>query len=309
MTNSYEKERKATYSHSTTHNSLPSLPRSQIPDQIKSKDSEEHAFELDGWGRWDMPTEDYYDTQLFPEAYTGYDGSEVWNFIHNRIGFEGYEYDDDHWKADFNKAVSGLHAMVSAQIVIGIRDRVESGEPFSDDEIWRDPKIEFRRRLGPDGETPLAIENLYFTFMLLVTAVRGARDRLLEDCESGRIESGAAQDLRSILSTPLLDDPSVEAASRKLHDHAMQDSESNGGLWEARLRSRDFLRMMNCVQCNKCRLHGKISVMGLSTAFQILVGNTGEGGDPTRVHRVELAALMTTLHKFSRAIKFCQEMQ
>jgi hypothetical protein len=39
------------------------------------------------------------------------------------------------------------------------------------------------------------------------------------------------------------------------------------------------------------------------------VGRNGEGGDPTRVHRVELATLMTTLHKFSSAIKFCQEMQ
>jgi hypothetical protein len=272
-------------------------------------DTEESAFELDGWGRWDMPTEDYYDMQQWPEAYTGYDGAEVWKFIHNRICFEGYEYDDDHWKADFNKAVSGLHAMISAQIVKGIKDKVESGEEFSDDEIWRDPQKEFSRRLGPDGETPLAIENLYFCFMLLTTAVMKARERLLEDCDSGKIDADAAEDLRSILSSSLLDDPSVDVASRKLHDHAVNDSDSTGALWEARMRSRELLRIMNCVQCNKCRLHGKISVMGLSTALQILVGRNGEGGDPTRVHRVELATLMTTLHKFSSAIKFCQEMQ
>jgi len=272
-------------------------------------DAEEHDFELDGWGRWDMPSEDYYDTQLFPEAYTGYDGADVWNFIHKRICFEGYEYDDDHWKADFNKAVSGLHSMISAQIVRGIRDRVDNGEEFSDDEIWRDPQKEFNRRLGPKGETPLAIENLYFCFMLLLTAAYKARDRLLEDCDSGKIEAGAAEDLRSVLSTAILDDASVTVASQKLHDHAVQDSDSSAALWEARMRSRDLLRIMNCVQCNKCRLHGKVSIMGLSTALQILVGRSGEGGDPTRVHRVELATLMCTLHKFSTAIKFCKEMQ
>ena len=50
-------------------------------------------------------------------------------------------------------------------------------------------------------------------------------------------------------------------------------------------------------------------MLGLTTAMQILVGRTGEGGDPEKVHRVELAALMTTLHKFATAVKFCQEMQ
>ena len=59
---------------------------------------------MDGWARWDMPSNDYYDTEEFPEGYTGYDGSEVWKFIHEKICFKGYEYDDNHWKADFNKA-------------------------------------------------------------------------------------------------------------------------------------------------------------------------------------------------------------
>lgn len=271
-------------------------------------DQEEHDFELDGWARWDMPSEDYYDIEAFPESYTGYDGAMVWEFIHNRICFEGYDYDSDHWKADFNKAVSGIHSVISCQIVRGIRERLETGEGFSDDEVWTDPVAEFKRRLSPNGETPLAIENLYFCFMLLLTAVSKARERLLQDCASGKVDADAADDLRPVLESPLFDNSSVEVASRKLHDHAVKDSDSVGALWEARMRTRELLRIMNCVQCNKCRLHGKISMMGLSTALQILVGKKGEGGDPKRVHRVELAALMMTLHKCSRAIQFCQEM-
>lgn len=269
----------------------------------------EHDFELDGWARWDMPSDDYYDTQTFPEGYTGFDGSEVWNFIHERICFAGYQYDADHWKADFNKAVSGLHSMISAQVIRGIKEKVDNGEAFTEDEIWRDPKAEFDRRLGPGGETPLAIENLYFCFMLLLSAVSKAKSRLAHDCDSGKIDAGAVNDMKAVLSAPLLDDKSVDVASRKLHEHAVKDSDSIQSLWEARMRSRDLLRIMNCVQCNKCRLHGKISVLGLTTALQILIGRTGDGGDPNRVHRVELAALMTTVYKCARAIKFCQEMQ
>jgi hypothetical protein len=277
-----------------------------VPDNIKNVDAEEHDFEIDGWARWDMPTEDYYDVEEFPEDYTAYDGSEVWRFIHDRICFDGYEYDSDHWKADFNKAVSGIHSMVSAQIVRGIQGRIESGEGFVEGEKWTDPAIEFRRRLGPSGETPLALENLYFAYMLCLTAASKARDRLLQDCDSGKIGPEAAKELRPVLAFGLLDDPSVEVASRKLHDHAVKDSDSVGALWEARMRTRELLRIMNCVQCNKCRLHGKIAMMGFSTALQILVGRTGEGGDAKRVHRVELAALMATLYKFSRAVETCQ---
>ena len=256
-----------------------------------------------------MPSEDYYDLEVFPEAYTGYDGSEIWKFIHERICFNGYEYDDDHWKADFNKAVSGLHSMISAQVVRGIQERIDTGEGFNKDEAWTEPMKEFQRRLGPKGETPLAIENLYFTYMLLLTAVSKARTRLLRDAESGKFSADEAQDLTAVLASPLLDNPSVGAASTKLHDHAVKDSDAVGALWEARMRSRELMRIMNCVQCNKCRLHGKVSVMGLSTALQILVGQTGEGGDMARIHRVELAALITTLHKFSRSIDFVQQMQ
>jgi ERO1-like protein alpha len=273
-------------------------------------DMEENTFELDGWARWDMPSEDYYDLNQFPEGYTNFDGSLVWRFIHDRICFADYEQYDNHWKADFNKAVSGIHSMISAQVIRGIHEKVDSGEVFTAAEKWTDPSVEFKRRLGPDGETPLALENLYFCFMLLLSAVSKARSRLMHDCDSGKIDAASGIALRPVLALPIFDDPAVHAASLKLRDHAVKDSDSRNTLWEARMRSRELLRIMNCVQCNKCRLHGKISMMGFSTALQLLLGETGEGAEDTdSIHRVELATLMTTLHKFSRAIQFCRTMQ
>lgn len=285
----------------------------EVPDPIKSVDSAEHAFELDGWARWDMPSDDYYSTTQFPEEYTGYDGAEVWNFIHSRICFnevsESVASDADNWKTDFNKIVSGLHSMISAQVIKGIKDKIESGEDVSE-ERWQDPKMEFERRLSSSGETPRAIENLYFCHALLLSAVSKARERLLKDCDSGTIDDAAASSLRPILAFPLLDDERISLAYRELRAHAMKDENSVSGLWECRMRTRELMRIMNCVQCNKCRLHGKISVLGISTAMQILLGRAGEGvEDLTRIHRVELAALMTTLSKFSTAIDTCLEMR
>ena len=293
------------FSISVLINIIKTLANPQVPATIKNTDYAESEFEMDGWGRWDMPSNDYYDTEEFPEGYTGYDGSMIWEFIHKKICFSGYGYDDDHWKADFNKAVSGLHSVVSAQVVRGIQEKVENGEPFTDDEIWRDPKAEFQRRLGRGGETPLAMENLYFAYMLFLSAAAKAKDRLLADCASGKIDNEVTPALRAFLESPALSHPSVEVAPKKLHDHAVG---SANNLWEARMRTRELLRIINCVQCNKCRLHGKIAMMGLSTALQIHLGRAGEGEDISRIHRVELAALVSTLYKFSRAVQFCKEM-
>lgn len=283
----------------------------QVPPCIRDIDRR-YDFELDGFGRWDMPTDDYYDILEFYEGYTGYDGSDVWNFIHNRICFQGYSYEDDHWKADINKAISGLHAMISAQIIRGIQEKIDSGEPFTADEKWRDPTAEFARRLSPTGETPQAIENLYFLCMLLLRAVAESKERILEDQKAGCMDDVGSQALLSLYDTALLGPESaakVSVASQKLHDHATKDEDSVEALWEARLRTRDLVRIMNCVQCNKCRLHGKISTMGVSTALQILVGWTGEGQDPRQVQRVEIATLLTTLHKCCSAIDLCLKMQ
>lgn len=287
----------------------------EVPSDIIRSDFEEHTFELDGWARWDMPSEDYYDTLLFPEDYTGYDGADVWKFIHARIGFHDGamstdEYDADDWKSDFNKAVSGLHSMVSAQVVKGMQEKIKVGGELDPDSYqWTDPVAEFDRRLGPQGETPEAVENLYFTMMLLLSGVRAARERLLMDCDNGKIgDAQACQVLRSILTHPLLDDPSIEAASHRLREHAQKDSNN---LWEARMRTRDLMRIMNCVQCNKCRFHGKISTLGLSTAMQLAVGHRGAGEDVDvgKIHRVELASLVTAMGKFSGGIGLCLEMQ
>ncbi|CAJ1969458.1 unnamed protein product [Cylindrotheca closterium] len=278
----------------------------EIPERLRTHDYNENEFEIDGWARWDMPSNDYYDLEQFPEGYTAYDGSSVWNYIHSKICFQNFGYDDDHWKADFNKAVSGLHSVVSAQVIRGINDKVASGEAFGADEVWTDPKAEFARRMGSTGETPLAVENLYFTYMILLSAVGSMRGKLMQDCDAGVFDAETASFIKTAISLPIFDNPAIGVAAQKLSNHAVQ---SPGDLWEARMRSRELLRIVNCVQCNKCRLHGKIAMMGLSTALQVLVGGpNGKMQDPNQIRRVELAALVTTLYKASKAIKLCQQM-
>jgi hypothetical protein len=308
-----------------------------IPPTIRKLDIQEFDFDIDGWARWDMPSDDYYDITDFQEEFTAYDGSEVWKFIHTKIAFE-LEDDTvlhDSWKQDFNKAVSGMHSMISAHIVQGIQAKIDNGEEFDEECQWTNPQQEYIRRLSSKGSTPHAIENMYFTFMLLLSAVQSSREYLLSPDSTnnfGCMENDTECDMRvstmiqSVLSSPLLQNDhnseesidinqKIGVAFSNLHDHAIKDEQSKHNLWEARMRSRELLRIMNCVQCNKCRLHGKIAAMGLSTALQLLLGKSGNGIEVEdtnyfkKIHRVELAALLTTLEKFSNAIEFCVDME
>ena len=50
---------------------------------------------------------EYYDLRENPEDDTGYDGSRVWKFIHNKICFnEGLDEEEFAWKRDFNRAMA-----------------------------------------------------------------------------------------------------------------------------------------------------------------------------------------------------------
>lgn len=97
----------------------------EVPDAMRERDMSEHDFRLDGWVRWDMPGAvqpqslhtvanavkksprmtwrlvecdgdaphpgdftDYYDVSHTKEKYTGYDGKNVWKFIHEKICFQ-----------------------------------------------------------------------------------------------------------------------------------------------------------------------------------------------------------------------------
>ena len=67
------------------------LPEEPAPLALMERDSSEREFELDSWARLDLPSEDYYDLEEYPEGYTAYDGSHVWEFIYDKLSFAGTE--------------------------------------------------------------------------------------------------------------------------------------------------------------------------------------------------------------------------
>ena len=114
------------------------IDEEEVPSNIIDVDRREWAFDLDGWARWDMPSEDYYDTQDFQESYTSYDGREVWDFVHAKIEFPANTATEDSWRNDYNKAVRGLHGSISAHILMSIKGKIEGGEMNEEGIRWEE---------------------------------------------------------------------------------------------------------------------------------------------------------------------------
>ena len=211
-----------------------------------------------------------------------YDGSRVWRFIHTKICFtKRLDEPGSSWKRDYNRAVSGMHAAVNAEVVADLGDT----------EIGR---AEFRRRLQ---DQPGAITNLYFAYMLTLCALHEIQGRL-NSCSF----LGDAEFLRPLMQeltgAELLSNAAVQRAAQNLRNHA----ESPGAeVWRMRMRHRDLKQMMGCVQCNLCRVHGTVMCLGLGATMQVLLGSDGRGGDPLALDRVQVAALVATAAKFGSA--------
>ena len=231
-----------------------------------------------------MPSDftEYFDLRTCASRDTGYDGSRVWRFIHTKICFtKRLDEPGMSWKRDYNRAVSGMHAAVNAEVVADLGDT----------EIGR---AEFRRRLQ---DQPGAITNLYFAYMLTLCALHEIQGRL-NSCSF----LGDAEFLRPLMQeltgAELLSNAAVQRAAQNLRNHA----ESPGAeVWRMRMRHRDLKQMMGCVQCNLCRVHGTVMCLGLGATMQVLLGSDGRGGDPLALDRVQVAALVATAAKFGAA--------
>jgi len=265
-------------------------PADDVPEAMTARDEQEYEFELDGWARKDQASDftEYYDLRKAPEQNTGYQGQRVWRFIHQKICFQqDLEALDSGWKRDFNRAVSGMHAAVDAQIIadIGMTD---------------EGLIEYRRRLRDE---PGSIANLYFAYMLTLCAIRDCRERL-DKCNYLGDGEKIRPLIQQLTASTLSSSEPVQRAASNLREHAQSPK---AAVWKARMRTRDISQVMNCVQCNLCRMHGKVMAMGLASTMQVLLGQDGRGGDTLALDRVQVGALVATAIKFGTACEIVEQ--
>ncbi|XP_019159165.1 PREDICTED: endoplasmic reticulum oxidoreductin-1-like isoform X4 [Ipomoea nil] len=265
-----------------------------------------------GWVEVDNPwTQDdetdngemtYVNLLLNPERYTGYTGPSarrIWDAIYSdNCKYAPGEICQE--KKVLYKLISGLHSSISIHIAADyLLDETKN--------LWgKNLELMYDRVL----QYPDRVRNLYFTFLFVLRAVTKATDYL----EQAEYETGnGVEDLKTqSLVRQLVYNPKLQTACPLPFDEAK--------LWKGQGRPelkqqiqkqfRNISALMDCVGCEKCRLWGKLQVLGLGTALKILFSVDGQKHplQPLQLQRNEVIALMNLLNRLSESISFVREM-
>jgi ERO1-like protein alpha len=243
-----------------------------------------------GLGEEDSPTSVYVDLIKNVEAYTGYQGQNIWNAIYKENCFVGPSCLEERL---LNRAVSGMHASVSTHL----------SEYFIDFDInvtYPNVQMYFEKV----GNHPDRIKNLYFAFSILLRGLNIATDYL----RTYNFSTGTfLEDLRAHkLVTELLE------LSHKYGDVPFDESVLFKDESKLALKSQlkeyfsNITRIMDCVDCEKCKTYGKLQIKALGTALKLIFDENTKSR--ISLDRNEIIALVNSLCKWSTSIKLIPEM-
>ncbi|KAL1812996.1 hypothetical protein ACET3Z_023061 [Daucus carota] len=244
----------------------------------------------------------YVNLLLNPERYTGYTGPSarrIWEAIYSENCPKYRSGEICQEKKVLYKLISGLHSSISIHI---------AADYLLDEKtnMWGENlELMYNRIL----RYPDRVRNLYFTFLFVLRAVTKASDYL----EQAEYDSGNhAEDVKAqSLMHQLLNNPKLQAACPLPFDEAKLWQGQNGPELKQQIQNqfRNISALMDCVGCEKCRLWGKLQVLGLGTALNILfsVNNENDPAQRLQLHRNEVIALVNLLNRLSESIKVVHE--
>uniref|UniRef100_A0A671M4H4 ERO1-like protein alpha n=1 Tax=Sinocyclocheilus anshuiensis TaxID=1608454 RepID=A0A671M4H4_9TELE len=271
----------------------------------------------------DSPKSQYVDLLLNPERFTGYKGPEawrIWNSIYEENCFKPYSVKRPLnplasnsglcvEKRAFFRLISGLHASINIHL----------SARYLLDENWFEMKwghnvSEFQLRFDKElteGEGPKRLRNLYFLYLIELRALA----KILPYFERPAFHLYTGQHTQDNENKKLLLELLHVAKSFPLHFDetalfAGNNKEAMKLKEDFKLTFKNISRIMDCVECFKCRLWGKLQTQGLGSALKILFSerqidampNTSNTNPSFQLSRQEIVSLRGRL-KTSKSIK------
>ena len=194
----------------------------------------------------------------------------------------------------FYRVVSGMHASISTHLCYEYFNQT-TGE-------WVRNLQCYQERLHSHPER---VSNLYFNYALLTRAIVKLRKQL----QSYTFCSGdPVQDQETKTKVLALVDHA--AAAPNTFDESVMFHDVDGMVMKEdfRNRFRNVSRLMDCVDCDKCRLWGKLQTAGYGAALKVLFEfDENKNGENPLLRRTELVALMNTYGRVSHSLKAVKE--
>jgi len=238
----------------------------------------------------------YVDLPTNPERYTGYQGessARVWNSIYNENCFDVQNHLDDtcQEKRVYYKLISGLHASISTNVCYYWLDtKTGVWGPSIDCFIWK------------LGKFPERIENIYLNYAIYIRAINKISKYLnnYSYCNGNDEEDLKVSKLVIEVTNISKDYPFTFDETKFFNS-----PETKELLKDTKFKFRNITRIMDCVDCEKCRLWGKLQITGLGTALKILFNH--DDVEYITLKRSEIVAFINGFAKLSTSINMINE--
>jgi len=269
-------------------------------------------------------SEEFINLKLNPERNTGYVGEEasrVWRAIYEENCFTRPVDEQCLEERVFYRLISGLQASIACHVSerFHILSRPSmSGQGPDKWEFGANVEL-FSRTVGRHRER---LNNMFFVWLFLLRAVEEAQPLLLENgftFETGdKGENWATREAVEDIYEAVKGFHCQGGEGQCGFDESSMFTSSNKTVLEEEFRSkfRNVSAIMDCVMCQNCRVHGKLSTLGLATALKILLdirpGEQGRaliGSGQQLLSRNEVVALFQTFYKFTKAVAIVDGMQ
>lgn len=247
-----------------------------------------------------------------PERNTGYNGSHIWEAMYNENCFEvgstlprgrfntgdGMCYEE----RVLYRLLSGWHASTTISIA---KHFYPPGTKKKG--VWAPNPDKYMEALG---RHPDRVKNLHFSFVVLLRSVKKAAPLLRS---YGFSTGDAESDIKTKSLVQRLLDSQVLSLCSPLFDAfdetaLFQHGPEQRSQLKRQFKSvfRNITDLVDCVECQKCRLHAKVFSQGLGTALKILL--TPPVHILATTSRDEMVALVHTLWKLSEAMEDAKEL-
>ncbi|KAL7531486.1 hypothetical protein ACHAXR_005392, partial [Thalassiosira sp. AJA248-18] len=243
--------------------------------------------------------------QLNPERNTGYNGTHIWNAIYeeNCLAVDGstsapmcYE------ERVLYRLLSGLHTSTTLSIAKNYYPPSKKKGRAN----W-EPNPQYF--IDKFADRPDHLRNLHFSYVVLLRALKKASPFLYQyEIKTGDILD---DEMASILLRRLLDSTIL----RSCHDvftafdeNLMFKEQSTAISLQENFKGvfHNVSSILDCVQCQQCKLHGKMAMLGYGTALKILF--LPEDIIGKSLSRNEIVAFLNTIAKMSESVREVREL-
>jgi len=231
----------------------------------------------------------YVNLDKNPEAFTGYQGQHIWNAIYQENCFSGLFDQMCTEEKIFYKIISGLHSNINLHLSKNYLE-IDKNVTYFNTIMLNERVLDYKDR----------VNNLFFLHAVLVNAFYKAKESFVKfDIYTGnKIEDAMTQrKLKDLLDLDDIADNFKKGFQNSVNIKKFLKSDK---LDQIKMRFRNISSIIDCVSCQKCKLHGKLQIYGLATMLKILFSRE----ENLKLKRNEFISFVNVVGKVSRSVRY-----